>query len=85
MLDLVRWLGLNTDEVAERFKQANAALPLFHERKYISSAPNSTRQILHDFFKPHNQRLFKLLRTKGFNTVAALLEQLWAQEDSSLH
>lgn len=82
MRDLVRWLDLDPNDMAEQFRKPDVELPLFHERRYISSAPPHTRRMLHDFFEPHNQRLFKLLRTKGFNHVANRLEELWAFKES---
>lgn len=76
MKQMVRWLGLDADEIythVELKRDIGAAAYLVRE------LPTGLQAQLHAVFAAHNERLFALLRAKGFATFAQHLQQQWAR------
>lgn len=72
MAQLASWLGLDGGHTRDEVTQHK-----YHIRKKLVGAPEDVQQQLLAFYRPHNVRLFQLLKSNGFSELAARLEATW--------
>jgi hypothetical protein len=91
MNELVEWLGMDPTDIKPKYRYRGSAARerprLVHVREYDGYPTLEVQQKLRDWYAPHNQRLFEMLRDKGFGEVAARLEEVWARplSEAPLH
>ena len=82
MHQLVDWLGMDTKLIKPKYARPHIGWErprLVHVREYDGYPTLEVQQKLRDWYVPHNQRLFNMLREKGFGDVAARMEEVWAR------
>ncbi len=68
MKAFVRFMGLDP-----RMARSDVVNWKHHQRDYVAQVPKDVRNRLTQFFAPHNQRLYRLLRQNGFDAFSRRL------------
>lgn len=72
MRQMTKWLGLNEGLLDETVIDGK-----HHSRSYIAEILPETENLLREFFRPHNERLFTFLEAKGFYDTARSLRNIF--------